>query len=92
MVRAALSSSASTPRISPTRRWRPQPEENIMANDHSFDCQQCGAHFDTRDQLERHNKQQHTPQTQQAGSSSMSSSSRNQSNVNRDINSRDRNS
>jgi hypothetical protein len=56
-----------------------------MANDHGFDCQSCGAHFDSRDQLERHTKQQHSP-TQQAGSgsSSFGSSSKNPSNVNRD--------
>jgi len=49
-----------------------------MANDPGFDCQQCGAHFDTREQLDRHNRQQHSP-TQQAGSSS-----KNPSSVNRD--------
>ena len=59
-----------------------------MANDHGYDCQQCGAHFDTRDQLDRHNKQQHT---QQAGSSSNvgSSSKSGSSSMNRDLNSRD---
>ena len=42
-----------------------------MANDHTYDCQQCGAHFDSREQLDRHNTQQHS---QQAGSSSHGSS------------------
>jgi hypothetical protein len=54
-----------------------------MAHDHDFDCQKCGAHFDTRDQLERHTKQQHSP-NQQAGSSNVGSSSKNPSSVNRD--------
>ena len=63
-------------------------EDMTMANDHGYDCQQCGAHFDTRDQLDRHNKQQHT---QQAGSSNVGSSPRNQSNMNRDLNDRDLN-
>lgn len=59
-----------------------------MRNDHGYDCQQCGEHFDTRDQLDRHNRQEHT-QTRQAGSSNISSSnmgspSRNSSNSNRD--------
>jgi hypothetical protein len=54
-----------------------------MAHDHEFDCQKCGAHFDSRDQLERHTKQQHS-QTQQAGSSNIGSSVRNPSSVNRD--------
>ena len=55
-----------------------------MANDHGYDCQQCGEHFDSREQLDRHKKQEHT-QTRQAGSSNLgSSSSRNSSNVSRD--------
>ena len=56
-----------------------------MANDQGYDCQQCGEHFDTRDQLNRHNKQQHMP-TQQAGSSNLGSSSRDSSKLNRDRN------
>ncbi len=31
-----------------------------MANDHqNFDCQECGAHFHSREELDRHNRQQH---------------------------------
>ena len=47
-----------------------------MPNEQDFECQQCGAHFDSRERLDRHNKQQHT---QQAGSSNISSSPSNQS-------------
>ena len=54
-------------------RAGPNREEIHMAeNDHDFECRQCGAHFDSRDQLDRHTRQQHTAQ---AGSSSSSSSS-----------------
>ena len=42
-----------------------------MANDRDFECQQCGAHFNSRDALDQHNKKQHS---QQAGSSSNASS------------------
>jgi len=54
-----------------------------MAHDHGYDCQQCGEHFDTREQLDRQNRQEHT-QTRQAGSSNMGSPSRSSSNSNRD--------
>ena len=43
-----------------------------MANDRDFECQQCGAHFDSRDALDQHNRQQHS---RQAGSSSSSNAS-----------------
>lgn len=43
-----------------------------MANDRDFECQQCGAHFNSRESLDQHNKQQHS---RQAGSSSNVSSS-----------------
>lgn len=42
-----------------------------MANDRDFECQQCGAHFNSRESLDQHNRQQHQ---RQAGSSSSSSS------------------
>ena len=41
-------------------------------NDQDFECRQCGAHFDSREQLDRHTRQQHTAQ---AGSSQSGSSS-----------------
>ena len=49
-----------------------------MDNTHEHDCQQCGAHFDTSEQLERHNQEQHGRQagSSNLGSSGMSSSSR----------------
>ena len=30
-----------------------------MAHTHEFDCAQCGAHFDDKDHLDRHNKDKH---------------------------------
>jgi hypothetical protein len=44
----------------------------MAQNDQDFECRQCGAHFDSRDQLDRHTRQQHTAQ---AGSSQSGSSS-----------------
>jgi hypothetical protein len=70
---------------------RPIHKEMTMANDQGYDCQQCGEHFDTRDQLNRHNSQEHN-QTRQAGSSNLGSSSRNSSNVSRNRNSSSGNS
>jgi hypothetical protein len=57
-----------------------------MAHTHEFDCQQCNAHFDSREELDRHNQQKHSQQAgsssnganQQASSSSSQSSNRNQ--------------
>lgn len=43
-----------------------------MANDRDFECQQCGAHFKSRDALDQHNRQNHS---RQAGSSSSNVSS-----------------
>ncbi len=34
-------------------------EDSIMAHTHEFDCKQCGAHLDSREDLERHNREQH---------------------------------
>jgi len=44
----------------------------MAQNDQDFECRQCGAHFDSREQLDRHTRQQHTAQ---AGSSQSGSSS-----------------
>jgi hypothetical protein len=43
-----------------------------MAHNHEFDCKQCGAHLDSREALDRHNREEHTAQ---AGSSRNDSSS-----------------
>jgi hypothetical protein len=43
----------------------------MAQNDQDFECRQCGAHFDSREQLDRHTRQQHTAQ---AGSSQSGSS------------------
>jgi translation initiation factor 2 beta subunit (eIF-2beta)/eIF-5 len=58
-----------------------------MANDRDFECQQCHAHFSSRDALDQHNKQQHS---RQAGSSSNVSSmgSRQSSSSSSNINNR----
>ncbi len=49
-------------------RAGPNREETHMAqDDRDFECRQCGAHFDSREQLDRHTRQQHTAQ---AGGSS----------------------
>jgi hypothetical protein len=34
----------------------------MAQNDSDFECRQCGAHFDSREQLDRHTRQQHTAQ------------------------------
>ena len=34
----------------------------MAQNDQDFECHQCGAHFDSREQLDRHTRQQHTAQ------------------------------
>ncbi len=57
-----------------------------MAHTHEFDCQQCNAHFDSREDLDRHNRQMHSQQassssnggSHQGSSSSSQSSNRNQ--------------
>lgn len=65
----------------------------MATNDRHFDCQQCGAHFNSREALDAHNRQQHTRQAQSGSSSNVSSrqSSSSSSNVdNRGINNGDR--
>lgn len=42
----------------------------MAQNDNDFECRECGAHFDSREQLDRHTRQQHTAQ---AGSSNIGS-------------------
>jgi hypothetical protein len=50
----------------------------MAQNDHDFECRQCGAHFDSRDQLDRHTRQQHTAQAGSSQSGSSSDSGRGQ--------------
>ena len=50
----------------------------MAQNDHDFECRQCGAHFDSRDQLDRHTRQQHTAQAGSSQSGSSSDSGREQ--------------
>ena len=37
------------------------PDEEIMEHTHEFDCIICGAHLDSEQDLDRHNKEKHTP-------------------------------
>jgi hypothetical protein len=37
---------------------------------HEFDCKQCGAHLDSRDELDRHNRDNHGQQAGSSGSDS----------------------
>jgi hypothetical protein len=46
-----------------------------MAHTHEFDCKVCGAHIDSRQDLERHTREKHS-NSAQSGQSSVSSSSR----------------
>lgn len=64
----------------------------MATNDRNFDCQQCGAHFNSRDALDKHNQQQHTRQAQSGSSSNVSSrQSSSSSNIdNRGMSSTDR--
>ncbi|MFI5229225.1 MAG: hypothetical protein ACHQWU_09165 [Gemmatimonadales bacterium] len=56
-----------------------------MANDNqNFDCQQCNAHFHSREELDRHNRQQHSD-TQHSGSSSSQQNSSASGINNRDV-------
>jgi hypothetical protein len=32
-----------------------------MPHTHEFDCRVCGAHLDSKDELARHTREQHTP-------------------------------
>ncbi len=36
-------------------------------HDHRFDCRQCGAHFDSQDELNRHNRENHSQSASQSG-------------------------
>jgi hypothetical protein len=38
-----------------------------MAHTHEFDCRQCGAHLDSREELEKHNRENHTRQAKAGG-------------------------
>ena len=48
----------------------------MATSDRDFDCQQCGAHFNSREALDQHNQQQHTRQAQSGSSSNVNLSSR----------------
>jgi len=46
-----------------------------MAHDPSYDCRQCGAHFDSQDGLNRHTRESHATQPSSASPSQPSSAS-----------------
>lgn len=52
-----------------------------MAHTHEFDCKVCGAHLDSRQELDRHNREKHPSgsQSDQSGMSGTSSRSSNDS-------------
>jgi hypothetical protein len=38
-----------------------------MAHTHEFDCRQCGAHLDSREALDKHNRENHSRNAQAGG-------------------------
>ena len=54
-----------------------------MAHTHEFDCKICGAHLDSRQDLDKHNREKHSNQAQ-SGSSSSNFSGGSSSNQSRD--------
>ena len=54
-----------------------------MAHTHEFDCKVCGAHLDSREELDRHNRSSH-PDSMQAGASERGMERPRQSAPNRD--------
>ncbi len=51
-----------------------------MAHTHEFDCKQCGAHLDSREELDRHNREKHRDQDSSSSSQGFSSGSGNRPN------------
>jgi len=47
-----------------------------MAHTHEFDCKQCGAHLDSREELAEHTRQKHSAQTEPGSVQRDSSSQR----------------
>jgi hypothetical protein len=57
-----------------------------MAHTHEFDCKVCGAHLDSRQELDKHNRDNHTSSSgAQSGQSNFGSSSRSSSDTSRDL-------
>ena len=54
-----------------------------MAHDHTFDCRVCGAHLDSQQELNKHNRECHTAQAQSGDQSSSSRSSNSSSSSNK---------
>lgn len=52
-----------------------------MAHTHEFDCKVCGAHLDSRQELDKHNRDNHS--SKQSGQSNFGSSGRSSSDQSR---------
>jgi hypothetical protein len=50
-------------------------EDRTMAHTHEFDCKQCGAHLDSKQDLDRHLKNKHSNEARSTSSSSSSGKS-----------------
>jgi hypothetical protein len=50
-----------------------------MAHTHEFDCKVCGAHLDSRQDLDRHNREKHPTASKNSQSASSSNRPSNQS-------------
>lgn len=58
-----------------SRGWHTSARRNGMAHTHEFDCKVCGAHLDSRQELDKHTREKHQDKAQ-SGQSRMDSSSR----------------
>lgn len=54
-----------------------------MAHTHEFDCKVCGAHLDSRQELDQHNRDKHSASAQSGQSSNIGSSQRSPSDQSR---------
>ena len=57
-----------------------------MAHTHEFDCRQCNAHFDSREELDRHNRQVHSQQASGSSNSGNRQGSSSTSSQHNDLN------
>ena len=55
--------------------WRTLEQEHFMAHTHEFDCKICGEHLDSRQDLDKHNREKHSNQAQSGQSSNFGGSS-----------------
>lgn len=55
-----------------------------MAHSHEFDCRICGAHLDSREDLDRHNAKEHGQKASSGSSSTVNTSRPNSSSTRND--------